>query len=514
MTSAEIQRKSSFVKDVLKLVSGTTSAQILGILGAFFTTRFFAPSAFGVAALFSSIVGVAIMIACMRYELSIVLPAEDDEAANAAGVSFAFLVLSTAVLGGLMWAGGGLLSRLLKAPDLYRSLWLVPVSVFFGGFYAILNRWNSRKKQYTRLTLAQIVCAVCTLAAQISFGLSGRVTGGYLIAAAVVGSAVSTSMLALLTWREHSRMLLDTLRVERVLAALSRYRRFPKYGAANALLDSVSWQLPIWFLSVAFYTAVVGQYALGIKLLHMPMNLVGTNVAIVFFQRAATARHEGTLAEVVESTFGSLVTLSLLPCLTLSLVGKDLFIVFFGARWAQAGVYAQLLSLWLCVWFAAGPLSMALDVLEQQALRLRLSVLNVVTRVAALLVGVLTHDPLKMVALFVFCAILVYGYYCWVILKQSGVPLGKVVPVVTTHVLSFIPVALVILTMKYFAAPRIVVLAAAGLMLAVYYLNILRTHPEALGFLAARFRRRPAESAAVQDFEQRPPVGSTLGNNL
>lgn len=505
MTSTEIEKKSSFVSDVLKLVSGTTSAQLLGILGAFFTTRFFAPSAFGVAALFGSITGVAIMIACMRYELSIVLPAEDDEAANAVGVSFAFLVLSTALFAGLVWAGGGLLSHLLKAPELHRSLWLVPASVFFGGLSAILNRWNSRKKQFMRLTLAQIVCAVCTLGAQVTFGFMGRVTGGYLIGAAVLGAAVSTSMLALLTWREHSRLLLDAVRAHRVLAALKRYRRFPKYGAANALLDAISWQLPVWFLSVAFYTAVVGQYALGVKLLHMPMNLVGTNVAIVFFQRAARARHEGTLSEVVESTFRSLVTLSLLPCLTLSLVGKDVFVVFFGARWAQAGVYAQVISLWLCVWFAAGPLSMALDVLEQQALRLRLSVLNVVTRVAALLVGLLTRDPLKMVASFVFCAILVYGYYCWVILKRSGVPLGKVLPVVTTHLLCFTPVALVILILKYFAVPHIVVLAAAGLMLGVYYLNVVRTHPELRGFLGARFRRPPESTAALQ-------VGPTLGN--
>ncbi len=502
MTSTEIQKKSSFVRDVLKLVSGTTSAQLLGILGAFFTARFFAPSAFGVAALFASITGIAIMVACMRYELSIVLPAEDDEAANAAGVSFVFLVLSTMVVGALVWAGGGLLSHLLKAPELHRSLWLVPVSVFFGGFSAILSRWNSRKKQFLRLTLAQIVCAVCTVSAQVTFGITGRVTGGNLIAAAVFGAAISTSMLALLTWREHSRLLLDAVRPHRVVAALKRYRSFPKYGAANALLDAISWQLPVWFLSVAFYTATVGQYALGVKLLHMPMNLIGTNVAIVFFQRAARARHEGTLAEVTEGTFCSLVTLSLLPCLTLSLVGKDVFMVFFGARWAQAGIYAQLISLWLCVWFATGPLSMALDVLEQQALRLRLSVLNVVTRVAALLVGVLTRDPLKMVALFVFCAILVYGYYCWVILKHSGVPLGRILPVVTTNLLCFIPVALVILILKYFAVPHIVVLVAAGLMLGAYYLNILRTHPELRGFLGAR-SRRPTESAApLQTSEQ------------
>ena len=48
-------KRGSFAVDVLKLVSGTGFAQALGILGAFFTTRFFAPSAFGVAALYASL---------------------------------------------------------------------------------------------------------------------------------------------------------------------------------------------------------------------------------------------------------------------------------------------------------------------------------------------------------------------------------------------------------------------------------------------------------------------------
>jgi O-antigen/teichoic acid export membrane protein len=498
VTSTEIQKKSSFVKDVLKLVSGTTSAQALSILGAFVTTRFFAPSAFGVAVLFASITSMAAIVACMRYELSIILPKEDDEAANAAGVSLSFLVLTTAVLGGLVWAGGASLSRLLKAPELQHSLWLVPVSIFFGGFSAILNRWNSRKQQFMRLTVAQVVGAVCTVSLQIIFGLIGRATGGSLIVAAVLGTAVSTTTLAILTWREHSQLLLNAVRAHRLVAALKRYRRFPKFGAANALLDTVSWQLPVWFLSIAFYTAVVGQYALGIKLLHIPMNLVGTNVAIVFFQRAAAARHEGTLSEIVESTFRSLVTLSLLPCLVLSLIGRDVFVVFFGARWAQAGVYAQILSLWLCVWFASGPLSIVLDVLEQQALRLRLSLLNALTRAAALSAGLLTRDPLKMIGLFVFCAIIMYGYYCWVILKHSGVPLGKILPLVTTNLLCFIPMASVILILKYLAVPHIVVLITAGLMMGIYYLNILRTQPAVRGFLAARAGRSPNLQSSEQ----------------
>jgi lipopolysaccharide exporter len=502
-SSQDSKEKSNFAEDVLKLVSGTGSAQLLGVLGAFFTTRFFAPSAFGVAALFASIVSLIIMVVCMRYELSIMLPAKDEEAVNVVAVSFSFLVLISAVTAVLVWASGGLLPHLLKAPELSRYLWLLPISLFFGGLLAILNRWNSRKKRFTWLTVTQVLGAVCTLGAQVTLGLMGRVTGGYLITAAVFGLAVSTSMLAIVTWRDHSKLFLENARVEQILAAVKRYSRFPKYSTGKALLDAVAWQLPVWFLSGAFSTAVVGQYALGTKLLHMPMSLVGNNVAIVFFQRAAKARHQGTLTEVVEKTFSYLVTYCFFPCLMLSLVGKDLFLVAFGPRWAEAGVYTQILSVWLCVWFASSPLGIVLDVLEQQPQHLGLSLLSLVTRLAALSIGMMTRNPRLMIALFASSAVLVYGYYCFSILRSARVPARRVLPVVINSLIRLIPAAVLIIALKAFGAPSILVVAAAVLLVLLYYIHVLRTDAIVREFVSAKFQKPKAEAAETQRSEAR-----------
>ena len=494
-------KRGSFAVDVLKLVSGTGFAQALGILGAFFTTRFFAPSAFGVAALYASLASLVTMIICMRYELSILLPEKDGEAVNVVGVSFSFLLLITAVSTAIVWVGGEALARLLKTPELDRYLWLFPISLFFGGLLAVLIHWNTRKKQFTLLTIAQVVGAACTLGAQVTLGLAGHVAGGYLILAALFGSAVSTSMLAVVTWRRNSKLFLENARFERVLAALKRYSRFPKYSTGKALLDAVAWQLPVWFLSRTFSTSVVGQYALGTKLLHMPIALVGTNVAIVFFERAAKVRHQGTLAEVVENTFFYLITYCVFPCLMLSLVGKDLFVVAFGPRWAEAGVYAQILSVWLCVWFASSPLGVVLDVLEQQPLHLRLSLLNVVSRLAALTIGTLTHSPRITIALFAASAVLVYGYYCLAILKWARVSRRKVLPTALTRLVRLIPAAAVIVALKILRSPSILVVAAAVIMVLLYFVYVLRTDPAFREFIHARFARTEVEAANMQNPE-------------
>jgi len=487
LSAASVAEKRSFLGDVLKLVWGTGSAQVLGILAALFTARLFTPSAFGVAALFASISSLAIITSTLRYELAIMLPKHDEESANAVGVSVLFVLLISTAIGGLAWASGDMLPRLLKAPDLHHYLWLLPVNVFFGGLFSVLNHWNSRRKCFTRLMVAQIVNAACTAGAQVGLGLAGRNTGGYLIAAAILGLATSTSMMALLTWRDNGRLFVDSVRWNGVVAALKRYRRFPKYSTAKALLDVVAWQMPVWFLSSGFSTTVVGRYALGAKLMHMPMNLIGNNVAIVFFQRAARAKHEGRLEQAVESSFRCLAVLSLFPCLLVALTGRDLFVVAFGRTWAEAGVYAQILSVWICVWFVSSPLGKLLDVLEKQALHLRLSVLNVVTRFAALWLGMMTHSPRMMLALLAACGILVYGYYGVLILKHSGLSPWKMLPIMIKYLLRFVPTGIVIVALQYMGAPPIVMVAAAGIMLVAYYLYVLTTEPEMLDLATARF---------------------------
>src|SRR5215471_15768967 len=453
LSAASVDEKRSFLGDVLKLAWGTGSAQVLCILAALFTARLFAPSAFGVAALFVSISNLAIIISTLRYELAIMLPKHDEESVNAVAVSALFVLLISAAIGGLVWASGDLLPGLLKAPDLIRYLWLLPVNVFFGGLFSVLNHWNSRQKCFTRLMAVQIVNAACTAGAQVGWGLAGRNSGGYLIAAAILGLATSTSLLALFSWRDNRRLFIDNVRWKRVVAALKRYRRFPKYSTAKAVFDVVAWQMPVWFLSSGFSTAVVGRYALGTKLLHMPMNLISNNVAIVFFQRAARAKHEGWLAQAVESSFRCLAVLSLFPCLLVALTGKDLFVVSFGHTWAEAGVYAQILSIWICVWFLSSPLGMLLDVLEKQALALRLSVLNVVTRFAALGLGMMTHSPRMMLALLVVCGVFVYGYYGVLILKHSGLSPWKMLPILTKYLLRFVPAGIVIAVLQYLGMP-------------------------------------------------------------
>ena len=136
MPSPEPSRSSSFATDVLKLVTGTTFAQIIAVLASPLLTRLYGPEAFGFLALSTSIITSIIrVVACMRYELAIMLPKTDEEAANLLGLC----LLCVAVISGLtvpaLYFGGDALLSLLRAPGPGSYLVLVSPFVFAGGCF-------------------------------------------------------------------------------------------------------------------------------------------------------------------------------------------------------------------------------------------------------------------------------------------------------------------------------------------------------------------------------------------
>lgn len=86
------QSKTTFAGDVIKLVTGTSFAQLLTVLSAPILTRLYSPADFGILAVFISTTDILGVIACLRYEMAIVLPEEDDKAANLFGLSLMFAV--------------------------------------------------------------------------------------------------------------------------------------------------------------------------------------------------------------------------------------------------------------------------------------------------------------------------------------------------------------------------------------------------------------------------------------
>jgi len=461
----------SFAGDVLKLVSGTTIAQLITLLAAPILTRLYSPDAWGVLAIFHSITLILGIIACMRYELAIMLPETDEEAANLLGVSLGFsFIIGLLLIPVCRWCRDPLLT-LMNAPALGPYLWLVPPMVCISGVFLALNYWNSRTRHFGRLSIARVSSSLATTTVTLGLGFAGYATAGSMVGASVAGQTVATSVLGGQIWRDNRSIFRRSIRWRDMIATLKRYRSFPIFSTWSGLLNTVSWQLPVLMFGAFFSPAVVGFYALGFRILQMPMMLIGRAIGQVFHQRAAEANIQGALAPLTEGIIRRLVVFCLLPMLMLTIIGRDVFVVVFGREWAEAGVYTQILSVWAIVWFVSSPLSTLYGVLEKQAQGLLLQAAIFLSRLVSIGIGAYLDNAKIALLLFSLSGIGVYGYLIYKIAVFSEVNLRNIAAGLTRCAALTMLFMLVIAMIKIvFGMPVIIVGSGIGCAAAYFYL--------------------------------------------
>ena len=486
--------RHGFGGDVLRLATGTLSAQLICILAAPLIARMFAPSAFGELAIFSAVVSTISVISCLRYEVAIYLPQRDEEAANLVALSLALVAAITASTALTSWLVGDFLLRLAHVPQLRSYLWLMPLNILISGVWMILNTWNQRKRRFGRITILQVVTRVAMVGSQIAAGFAGFVSGGTLIATTIFGAFVTAAVLGGQTVWDDWALFRSAISWNTVSHVRKRYDKFPRFGLPATLLNSTSFQLPVILLSGFFNMAVVGNYSFGFRVLRVPGMLIGANVNRAFFPRAAEAKHRGTLGHSVELALQYLITLSFFPCFLLTLTGGALFTFAFGPKWHEAGVYAQILSVWLFFWFVSSPLNTVFVVLEEQALELRFQAANIIARFISLVAGGLIGNARLAITLFALCGVVVYGSYCAAVIRKSGASAKAVGRIALSRAAMFAPVVVIMVALRSFSAPPAVIVGVTAIILAAYYWNLLRTDSIVRGVFK-RFVRYPSRPA-------------------
>jgi O-antigen/teichoic acid export membrane protein len=379
----------SFATDVVTIVGGTTTAQMITILSALIVAKLYEPQMVGLSSLFAALVTTLVVASCLRYEFSIMLPKTDEEATNLLALSLIINLTFSLALVPLLWFFGNDLASLLNSPEIAQYLWLVPLSVFLTGSYNAINYWNSRKRQFGRLSTTQISRAASLATTQVGAGYAGYASSGALIAGNIVGQAVATFSLGIRIFHEYWDFLKRSLDRKVMREKMREYRDFPLFDMGSGFINVLSLQIPIFILSFYFTKEIVGYYSWGLMSVQMPASLVGAAISKVFYQRAAAAFHESLekMGFIVEKVTKQLVSIGFLPILLLMFIGEDLFTFFFGAKWAEAGVYAEILAFWTLIVFVASPLSSILNVLKKMRMVLIYNAILIILRTVSLAYG-------------------------------------------------------------------------------------------------------------------------------
>lgn len=401
-------KKSEFFKNVTILVTGTSISQIIPLLISPIVARLYVPSDYAVLATYTSVTILLTIIATGMYDAALMLDEKDEDAINTGSAAVLITIIITILSALTMFLFRDSIARWAGNENVRFWLYLVPITVFCSGFYSTLNVWNNRKKRYKRLASNRIIMTTITSSLTLGLGFLHFNEKGLLISL-IVGQTLA---FALLLWQtvKNDRLLLVHISKSEIKGAFLRHKDFPKYNMPQGFLDGIRESSTVWILSNFFGSHVLGSFSFAKSILMRPLQIIGNAISQVFYQKASSVYNQtGNIYRISRNTFLILFALGLPLTLIIFFFGDTIFIFAFGLKWKDAGVYSQILIIWLFLGFIASSLGNIPLILNKQRQYLLFSIIgNLLPIIVFFIVSKNCVDIFWALTVFAFSYVLIF----------------------------------------------------------------------------------------------------------
>jgi O-antigen/teichoic acid export membrane protein/SAM-dependent methyltransferase len=403
-----------FVSHVLTLITGNSVAQIISVVGTLLLARLFAPDAFGSFALFVTVVSFLAVLGGARYELAIMLPESDLEAANV-------LLLSVMMLCGIFGFSlfvvalfHSTVARLLGDAKLGLWLWGAPLALFVNALYSVLGVWYGRMKRFQTMATARVCQSLAIILCQLDLLTIGP--GGFaLVGGWILGQTFGSLILVVLLFYFDGKFVWQARNWLMVRESLKKYRNFPYYKAPYSFIANASSQLVFVILRIFSTLDVVGFYSLAARAVYLPVTLITSSMNDVFYEKAATELKQGRLEAFVTRLLRIQVVLAA-PWLVLTAFDAKLVFGFIlGAKWVPAASYAAVLASVSFLYFLTSWLDRLFDIRGHQKLSLILEFGGNVLSLGGLTLALWWQPEKTVLAVAVYAAAQVLYSSIWLI---------------------------------------------------------------------------------------------------
>lgn len=363
-----------FLRNVSIMLAGAVTGQSVSILLSPVLTRLYSPQQFGVLSVYTAILTIVVVMASLRYEMTLPLAESDEDAMNLAAVCGCALLLTTAGLAVAAYSFPMSWARLiwptaLSAKRVHVYCGLLVLGFFCLGIYYIALYIATRRAAFRDIANTRIAQGIVGPVSQIGLGLLHG--GGHaLVFGSILGQSAGSFGLLRKMLKGRGE-LLRAVSLRRMAELAHRYRRFPLIASWAALLDLMGGnQLLYLLVSVQFSPKIAGFIFLAERIVSRPLSLIGTSILQVFLGEAGRtvrsdpARLKARFYQVTTRQFG----LALIWIVSANLVADVAFPVAFGPRWSEGVVYLQAMSIGYLIQAVVLPVFHTLQIMEKQAL--------------------------------------------------------------------------------------------------------------------------------------------------
>jgi len=361
-------------------MSGTALAHVVTFLATPLITRLFLKESLGDWQLYISTVTLFGVVASLKYEMSIVLPKDENQSNELAVLSLASLLVFSLVFTLILSVWGKKVLGLLKAESLYPFLYFISLGVFVFGLWQAVQYVFVRRKKFGVLAANKVVQVAVMHIIAVVIGFF-KPSPAVLIVSQILGWTLAAAVLFF------GRPVTFNVPIKRLWQSAKTYKKFPTVNTSMVFMNTLSLQLPVFMLSRFFGTDIVALYAMANRIVNIPLFMIGRSVQQVYFQSASEAKHHGrdALLSVYKSTVKKLALFALVPLGILLFFGPPIARIYFGPGYQEAGVYMQIITFWMFFQFINSPISTTFTILDKQQIGFYLIALSLLSRIVVMI---------------------------------------------------------------------------------------------------------------------------------
>lgn len=398
--------RSKIVKNILAMLVGASGAQLISMLAIPIISRLFTPSDIGMLGSFQSILAILTPIAGFSYPVAIVLANNRREAAGMVWIS----VMSGAIISLIIIIALGLVTLIDQFTpwNIQIETWLyfVPLFIFFITLNQISENILIKENFFGYISGSNFISSLVVNGTKIGFGLLSP-TVWVLISATFLG-ILTKIVMQVKPVNENNLIffLRPTSQIKPIILDLAKkYSDFPIYRMPESFLSAMVRNIPVIILASFLSSAAAGYYVMAKTVLAVPGFLLTKAVGDVFFPKFTdkVKKLDNPFDFLVKFTI-ALSLLSLLPYTIVMIAGPEIFTFVFGIEWADSGLYAQWISLWLFTAFSAAACTRAIAPLKLQKVYLMYRVFYLASTLVALFIGIYLFED-AVLAIAIYCIV-------------------------------------------------------------------------------------------------------------
>lgn len=356
---------SDFLRSVSVLLTGAVFAQLITFAALPLLTRVYTPADFNLLAVYMSLVGMLSVVACLGFDMAVAIPDNEEDAFYLLVISAITAILTSfaAALFLLLWEGQ--LFHFLGMQGLITYGWLIPAGMLFTALYGAVQYFAVRRSRFADISKTRVAQTTAASIAQLGLGAMGYSPFGLLFGQ-MIGGGGGVFYLCRRMFSEGTPCSLARLKLTKLTGLVYGYRRFPKFTTFELLANSSASNIPIIVIAALAAGPEAGFVALAMRVMQVPMGLLGGAVSKVYLSKAPEAHRNHELASFTEGVLAGLMKVGVGPIICIGIVAPPLFSFVFGASWGRSGEIVSWMSAWFALQFLASPISMVMHVTGRQ----------------------------------------------------------------------------------------------------------------------------------------------------